>query len=684
MGLMAGEIFISYRRADEAWARLLHAQLRSEGVEAWYDAQIGAGQDWRVATAKALQTSRIFVLLFSKAAAESEDIAKELAAAIFSKKLVVPVRIENIEPTGAFLYELASRNWVNAFENTEAKLAELAQSLVKLVKAGIADESIIPFDRNAGAKAPARKGTRTAVFVASAAMVMAVAAAALFWMHPKPPSPPPLPVTTRIAVLPFDTLDSKADADGFGKAVAEQIITTLNDIQVPTVSREDTASIGGADRDTAAMKNGAEFILSGSVQSGDKGLRVTVHLDHASTHATVWTKSYDQGSTEPLEFQAQIAASASDVAQNALKARKTDAAELNDSSLGLFLKLVEANRISTEQNLVQQRSLAQQLIAQAPKFSGGYSELAVTSALLMNWALPDDMGRLRADTKNAAVRALELDPKNADAYLALALLIPNGRWAEREAAFRKGLSIVPNASLQNFLAGVLSEVGRLREALALRRSSQMLDPLGAPKSFGLAQSLVETGHVSEGLAQMERSASIWPSHPGGWLTHFDVMANSGHIAAAQAMLDTPQYIPVTLEPQAITAMRAYLNALLVKTPAARLAAENSIRSAMAGGAIPAQRGMQMFAALGDVDSAFMLARTLFPRQDSKLPSNSTLPLFLMTTDSMRRDPRFMPLAAQAGLVNYWETTGKWPDFCAQPGVPYDCRAAAKALTTPGR
>ena len=32
---MAGEIFISYRRADQAWAQLLHSQLRAEGVEAW-------------------------------------------------------------------------------------------------------------------------------------------------------------------------------------------------------------------------------------------------------------------------------------------------------------------------------------------------------------------------------------------------------------------------------------------------------------------------------------------------------------------------------------------------------------------------------------------------------------------------------------------------------------------------
>src|SRR5579862_7567661 len=105
---MAGEIFISYRRADEAWAQLLHARLQAEGVEAWYDAHVGAGQDWRTATAKALQSSQIFVLLFSASAAQSTDIAKELAAAVFAKKLIIPVRLEDIAPDGAFLYELAS------------------------------------------------------------------------------------------------------------------------------------------------------------------------------------------------------------------------------------------------------------------------------------------------------------------------------------------------------------------------------------------------------------------------------------------------------------------------------------------------------------------------------------------------------------------------------------------------
>jgi Tol biopolymer transport system component len=176
---MAGEIFISYRRADQAWARLLHAQLRGEGVEAWYDAQVGAGQDWRIATARALEDSKIFVLLFSSNAALSDDIAKELAAATLEKKLIIPVRLENIAPKGAFLYELASRNWINAFEDTEAKLAELAKGLAQMVRTGARDESILPFERT-HPPAPPRK--RTFALLAGAAIAVVAASAIAAWL----------------------------------------------------------------------------------------------------------------------------------------------------------------------------------------------------------------------------------------------------------------------------------------------------------------------------------------------------------------------------------------------------------------------------------------------------------------------------------------------------------------------
>ena len=37
------------------------------------------------------------------------------------------------------------------------------------------------------------------------------------------------------------------------------------------------------------------------------------------------------------------------------------------------------------------------------------------------------------------------------------------------------------------------------------------------------------------------------------------------------------------------------------------------------------------------------------------------------------------VARRFGLVRYWTETNTWPDFCAKPGLGYDCRAvAAKA------
>src|ERR1700749_1804786 len=200
---MTGEIFISYRRADEAWARLLYRNLQAEGVEAWYDALVGAGQDWRIATAKALEASQIFVLLFSEHAAQSSDIAKELAAATLEKKLIIPVRLQNIAPKGAFLYELASRNWINAYEDTDAKLAELAKGLAHLVRTGARDESVLPFDRAASTQPPRR---RPATLIAAAGVAVLAAAAALFWLYPRLAPAPTQPAAARVAVLPFDTL----------------------------------------------------------------------------------------------------------------------------------------------------------------------------------------------------------------------------------------------------------------------------------------------------------------------------------------------------------------------------------------------------------------------------------------------------------------------------------------------
>jgi hypothetical protein len=81
--------------------------------------------------------------------------------------------------------------------------------------------------------------------------------------------------------------------------------------------------------------------------------------------------------------------------------------------------------------------------------------------------------------------------------------------------------------------------------------------------------------------------------------------------------------------------------------------------------------------LGDLDDAFAEAQLYEPFNPYSPPY-----LFLPLTAAMRSDPRFMPLAHKLGLFDYWRSTGYWPDFCSEPGLPYNCQTEANRLDGP--
>jgi hypothetical protein len=55
-------------------------------------------------------------------------------------------------------------------------------------------------------------------------------------------------------------------------------------------------------------------------------------------------------------------------------------------------------------------------------------------------------------------------------------------------------------------------------------------------------------------------------------------------------------------------------------------------------------------------------------------------LFYPEMAPVRADRRFWPLVRRVGLTDYWIKSGHWPDFCTEPGLPYDCRTEALRVT----
>jgi hypothetical protein len=84
--------------------------------------------------------------------------------------------------------------------------------------------------------------------------------------------------------------------------------------------------------------------------------------------------------------------------------------------------------------------------------------------------------------------------------------------------------------------------------------------------------------------------------------------------------------------------------------------------------------IEALSVLGFTDDAFAVANRYTPGG-----ANDPGFLFFTLTEPLRKDSRFIQLATRIGLVDYWRKSGHWPDFCAEPGLPYNCQAEANRI-----
>ena len=72
------------------------------------------------------------VLVFSEAANNSDEIKKELSLASRHHVPVLALRIEDVEPSDAFAYELSTRQWIDAFAGWDQSIDALVGRIGEL------------------------------------------------------------------------------------------------------------------------------------------------------------------------------------------------------------------------------------------------------------------------------------------------------------------------------------------------------------------------------------------------------------------------------------------------------------------------------------------------------------------------------------------------------------------------
>ena len=150
MPIMAFDAFISYSNMDKATADAACVTLESSGVRCWIAPRdVPPGSEWAAAIVGAIDHCQVIVLIFSSQANISNQIRREVERAVSKGIPIIPLRIEEVNPTSSMEYFLGSIHWLDALTPPLEKHLERLAETVK---------SCLDFNQN-GSDAPARSGT---------------------------------------------------------------------------------------------------------------------------------------------------------------------------------------------------------------------------------------------------------------------------------------------------------------------------------------------------------------------------------------------------------------------------------------------------------------------------------------------------------------------------------------------
>lgn len=111
-------------------ARSICSAIEDRGYSCWIsDRDVRPGMNYQDEIVEAIGSASVFVLVFSQNSNNSSEIKKELSLASRNNLLVVPVRIEDIMPTGALRYELSTRQWIDIFDDWERAIGRIIDQI---------------------------------------------------------------------------------------------------------------------------------------------------------------------------------------------------------------------------------------------------------------------------------------------------------------------------------------------------------------------------------------------------------------------------------------------------------------------------------------------------------------------------------------------------------------------------
>jgi DNA-binding winged helix-turn-helix (wHTH) protein/tetratricopeptide (TPR) repeat protein len=281
-------------------------------------------------------------------------------------------------------------------------------------------------------------------------------------------------------------------------------------------------------------------------------------------------------------------------------------------------------------------------------------------------------------SREAALRALDLDPKEPNARAVLAYQRRDlEAWTVWEDELLGVLADAPNnAFALNQLTFFYQGMGRCQESWDTNERACDIEPFNPGPQHRRALKHWIFGRVGDADKVADQTLQLWPRNPYAWNARMLIYACTERAAAALALLEDRVSRPVNLTKPSIDSWQAALNAIDTRAPGdiARAVEICTDAARLAPGL--AAHAIMMFSHLGEIDAAFRVANGLLEAKGAvvqeargagirDLYSGSawgrTQFLFIPATASFRADARFPDMCSRIGHVDYWKRRGIWPD-----------------------
>ena len=594
----SNEVFISYARSSEAHARRIAELLQSVGLGVWWDDDLPAHRSYGDVIEERLRAAKAVLVLWSADAAKSQWVRAEADAARNAGTLV-QISLDGMMPPMPF---------------NQIQCAVLGN-----------------WDGNANA-AGWRKVYDSVVELVGKTKVEAAAEAR--------------PAGLSICVLPFANVGNDTDQEYFSDGITEDLILGLSQISaLSVVARNTSFTFKGRPVEITALaaQLRVSHIVEGSVRKAGNHIRITAQLIDARTGHHLWAERFDRELTDVFEIQDEI----SEAIVSKLKVKLLPG-ELGPPQHVPDAKAYEAtlkarhcwNR-GTEASLHEAVALFREAIAHDPDYARPYAGLADAFVLLGNYTFLEPEAAY-AQAREAAERALSIDPELADAHASLGLIAFVHDWnaAQAERHLRTAVELDPALPMaRHHLSRLLSAIAQHKDAIAQARAAAETDPLSLAASVQVANALDIGGQADEAVEVLEKALVLFPNEFRIYYKLVFVFASLGR--AEESLAAAHDAVRVGERTMFALGALGYANATSGRTTEARAIAEEMEAAAADRYVCPFDIAA-IYSAMGENDAAIRWLHKALEMRDHAMLFAAVDPAL----EQLRGDPRFADIVQQ--------------------------------------